>query len=91
MGVIRHPKDFYSGLLFIAFGIAAIAIGSNYTLGSAARMREHLCAQSIYNGANLRANRAKPNQAHRDWGRLGGQNNFRPGLPTKRRASGWRG
>jgi hypothetical protein len=38
MGIIRHPKDFYSGLLFIAFGIAAIVIGSNYTLGSAARM-----------------------------------------------------
>ena len=38
MAVIRHPKDFYAGLVFIAFGIAAIAIGSNYTLGSAARM-----------------------------------------------------
>jgi hypothetical protein len=38
MGIVRHPKDFYSGLLFIAFGIAAIAIGSNYTLGTAARM-----------------------------------------------------
>jgi hypothetical protein len=38
MGIIRNPKDFYSGLLFIAFGVAAIAIGSNYTLGSAARM-----------------------------------------------------
>lgn len=38
MAMIRHPKDFYAGLVFIAFGIAAIAIGSNYTLGSAARM-----------------------------------------------------
>src|ERR1700730_17908272 len=38
MGIIRNPKDFYSGLLFIAFGVAAIAIGSAYTLGTAARM-----------------------------------------------------
>jgi hypothetical protein len=38
MAIIRHPKDFFAGLIFIAFGIAAIAIGSNYALGSAARM-----------------------------------------------------
>jgi hypothetical protein len=38
MSFIRHPKDFYSGLLFIAFGVAAIVIGSNYALGTAARM-----------------------------------------------------
>jgi hypothetical protein len=38
MGVVRSPKDFFAGMLFIAFGIAAIVIGSNYTLGSAARM-----------------------------------------------------
>ena len=38
MGIIRHPKDFVAGLIFIAFGIAAIAIGSEYALGTAARM-----------------------------------------------------
>src|ERR1700680_1849764 len=38
MAFIRHPKDFFAGLIFVAFGVAAIAIGSNYTLGSAARM-----------------------------------------------------
>ena len=38
MAFIRHPKDFFAGLLFIAFGIAALVIGSNYTLGTAARM-----------------------------------------------------
>ncbi len=38
MPFIRHPKDFYSGLIFVAFGIAAIVIGSNYSLGTAARM-----------------------------------------------------
>jgi hypothetical protein len=35
---IRNPKDFVAGLIFVAFGVAAIVIGSNYTLGSAARM-----------------------------------------------------
>jgi Tripartite tricarboxylate transporter TctB family len=35
---VRHPKDFFAGLIFIAFGLAAIIIGSNYALGSAARM-----------------------------------------------------
>jgi putative tricarboxylic transport membrane protein len=38
MHIIRHPKDFWSGIVFIAFGVGAIVIGSNYTLGSAARM-----------------------------------------------------
>src|SRR5229473_2536330 len=38
MAFIRHPKDFFAGLIFIAFGLAAIIIGSNYSLGSAARM-----------------------------------------------------
>jgi hypothetical protein len=38
MAYIRHPKDFYAGLLFVVFGIAAVVIGSNYNLGTAARM-----------------------------------------------------
>jgi hypothetical protein len=38
MAFIRHPKDFFAGLLFIGFGIAAIVIGSHYALGTAARM-----------------------------------------------------
>lgn len=38
MAFIRHPKDFCAGLLFIAFGTLAIVVGSNYTLGTAARM-----------------------------------------------------
>ena len=38
MGVIRHPKDFVAGLLFVAVGIAAIVIAANYPLGTAARM-----------------------------------------------------
>jgi hypothetical protein len=35
---IRHPKDFWSGVLFVAVGIAAIVISSKYPLGTAARM-----------------------------------------------------
>ncbi len=35
---IRGPRDFWAGILFIALGIFAIAVGSGYQLGSAARM-----------------------------------------------------
>jgi uncharacterized membrane protein YqjE len=38
MAKIRHPKDFFAGLMFIAFGLGAILIGSSYPLGVAARM-----------------------------------------------------
>ena len=38
MALIRNPKEFGSGCLFAAFGIAAIAIGASYPVGSAARM-----------------------------------------------------
>jgi hypothetical protein len=38
MAGIRHPKDFWSGVLFVAVGVFAIVYGSRYSLGSAARM-----------------------------------------------------
>ena len=38
MAVVRSPKDLVAGLLFIATGIAAIGIATDYTLGTAARM-----------------------------------------------------
>jgi hypothetical protein len=38
MALIRHRKDFYAGVMFMAFGMGAIVIGSNYALGTAARM-----------------------------------------------------
>jgi len=38
MATIRHPKDFWSGVIFIAIGLFAITYGTKYTLGSAARM-----------------------------------------------------
>jgi hypothetical protein len=38
MASIRHPKDFWSGILFAAMGAFAIVYGAKYTLGTAARM-----------------------------------------------------
>ena len=35
---IRNPRDFWSGVLFTLFGVGTLAIGSKYTLGTAARM-----------------------------------------------------
>jgi hypothetical protein len=35
---IRNPKDFWAGVLFALVGVAAIALGSRYNLGTAARM-----------------------------------------------------
>ncbi|MEO8484863.1 MAG: tripartite tricarboxylate transporter TctB family protein [Betaproteobacteria bacterium] len=36
--MIRNPKEFGSGCLFAGFGLAAIAIGASYPVGTAARM-----------------------------------------------------
>jgi hypothetical protein len=38
MKMIRHPKDFWSGILFVACGLFAVVYGSKYALGTAARM-----------------------------------------------------
>ena len=35
---IRNSRDFWSGVLFTLFGVGTLAIGSKYTLGTAARM-----------------------------------------------------
>ena len=35
---IRHPKNFWLGFIFLAFGIAAIVMGQDYSMGTAARM-----------------------------------------------------
>ena len=35
---IRDPKDFWSGVIFIFFGLAAVIIGRDYAMGSAGRM-----------------------------------------------------
>jgi len=38
MPLIRNPKDLYAGLLFMAFGLAALVIAGSYPQGSASRM-----------------------------------------------------
>lgn len=35
---IKHPKDFWTGIIFLAFGLAAVFIGRDYEMGSAGRM-----------------------------------------------------
>jgi hypothetical protein len=36
--IIRHPKDFWIGIIFLFFGLAAVYIGSDYSMGTAGRM-----------------------------------------------------
>ena len=36
--IIRHPKDFWTGIIFLTIGMAAIVIGLDYPMGSAGRM-----------------------------------------------------
>jgi len=38
MTFIRNPKDFWAGILYIAFGVAAITVALKYPIGSAGRM-----------------------------------------------------
>lgn len=35
---IRHPKDFWSGIVFLFFGLGAVIIGQDYEMGTAGRM-----------------------------------------------------
>jgi putative tricarboxylic transport membrane protein len=37
-GLIRNQKDFWTGVIFIAFGIAFLALAQGYPLGNARRM-----------------------------------------------------
>lgn len=38
MSFVRSPKDFWSGVLFLSFGLAAIFFARDYPVGTAARM-----------------------------------------------------
>lgn len=38
MSLVRNPKDFYAGLLFVAIGLADLVIVRSYPLGTASRM-----------------------------------------------------
>lgn len=35
---IRHPKDFWTGTIFLFFGLAAVIIGQDYPMGTAGKM-----------------------------------------------------
>lgn len=35
---IHNPKEFWSGVMFLFFGLAAVVIGQDYEMGSAGRM-----------------------------------------------------
>lgn len=35
---IRHPKDFWSGIIFVFIGLSAIVIGDDYSMGNAGKM-----------------------------------------------------
>ena len=35
---IRHPKDFWTGIIYLCIGLYAVAIGQDYAMGSAGRM-----------------------------------------------------
>lgn len=35
---IKHPRDFWSGAIFIGFGLAAVVIAQDYSMGTAGRM-----------------------------------------------------
>lgn len=35
---IRHPKDFWTGVIFLSFGLAAVVIALGYPLGTTSRM-----------------------------------------------------
>jgi hypothetical protein len=41
---IRDPKDFWSGIIFGAIGLAAIIIGQDYSTGAAAQMGPAYCS-----------------------------------------------
>lgn len=35
---IRHPKDFWTGIIFLCIGLAAVIIGRDYPMGTAGKM-----------------------------------------------------
>lgn len=35
---IKHPKDFWTGIMFMAFGLTAVFIGRDYSMGTAGKM-----------------------------------------------------
>ncbi len=35
---IRHPKDFWTGIIYLCFGFAAVFIGQDYAMGTTGKM-----------------------------------------------------
>lgn len=38
LSFIRHPKDFWTGVIFLSIGLAAVIIGRDYNMGTAGKM-----------------------------------------------------
>lgn len=36
--LIKHPKDFWTGIIFLVVGLAAVLIGRDYSMGTAGKM-----------------------------------------------------
>ncbi|MBP6339480.1 MAG: tripartite tricarboxylate transporter TctB family protein [Vitreoscilla sp.] len=36
--MIKHPKDFWTGVIFLVFGLSAVVIGRDYAMGTAGKM-----------------------------------------------------
>ncbi|MDO9315914.1 MAG: tripartite tricarboxylate transporter TctB family protein [Burkholderiaceae bacterium] len=36
--LIKHPKDFWTGVIFLVFGLSAVLIGRDYAMGTAGKM-----------------------------------------------------
>ena len=36
--LIKHPKDFWTGVIFLVFGLAAVLIGRDYAMGTVGKM-----------------------------------------------------
>ncbi len=36
--LIKHPKDFWTGVIFLVFGLSAVVIGRDYAMGTAGKM-----------------------------------------------------
>jgi hypothetical protein len=36
--LIKHPKDFWTGVIFLVFGLSAVFIGRDYVMGTAGKM-----------------------------------------------------
>ncbi|HET6757282.1 MAG TPA: tripartite tricarboxylate transporter TctB family protein, partial [Burkholderiales bacterium] len=35
---MKHPKDFWTGVMYVVFALIAIVIGQDYSMGTALRM-----------------------------------------------------